>query len=131
MADIKHQFEAWAFSVLFIHIGGRNIGSVQSVLGVLTLFDVFCSGIVQEYSGATGDKGRLCRYYLLLRSAITNEIKGTPEDRKLKTCPTCMLPWLWRTSLGFFKHDEADDKEMNIIIDNSSPYDIPFPHICK
>ena len=42
-----------------------------------------------------------------------------------------MLPWLWQTSQGFSNHNEADDKQMNILIDKSSPYDIPFPRACK
>jgi hypothetical protein len=52
MTDNKHQFDTWVFSELYI-----QIGDVQSVVGVLTWFNVFCLGIVQEYSGATGDKG--------------------------------------------------------------------------
>jgi hypothetical protein len=104
---------------------------VPSLVAILAFFDVFCSGVVQEYSDATGDKGRLARYYCLLREAITDEINTTPEDQELQQCPTCMLPWLWRTSLGFFNHDEADDKQMNILTEKSSTYHRPFPHACK
>jgi hypothetical protein len=131
MPHNEHQFDTWMFGELYVQIGGRNFKSVQSVVAMFALFDVFCSGTVQEYSGTTGDKGRLSRYYLLLRAAITDEINATPEDQDLRACPTCMLPWLWRTSQGFFNHDEADDQHMNILIEKSSPYDMLFPHTCK
>ncbi len=125
------RFSIWKFNEGSIWIGDRTLMVMRSLVAVFTLFDVFCSSTVKEYSGTAGDKGQLCVYYLLLQEAIATEACRTPEHEPLRTCPTCMLPWLWRTSLGFFNHNEADDKEMTRIMAGSSPYDIPFAHQCK
>ena len=114
-----------------IQIGDHTLTVVQSVVAVFTMFDVFCSSTIEEYSGAARDKGQLCVYYLLLQEAIATETRRTPEHESLRPCPPCMLPWLWYTSLGFFNHNEANDKEMTRIMCRSSPYDIPFAHQCK
>jgi len=78
MTHNGHHFDTWVFGELYVQMGNRNLDSVQSVVAVFALFNIFCSGIVEAYSGATGDIGQLSRYYLLLRAAITNEIKTTP-----------------------------------------------------
>jgi len=131
MTHNEHRFDTWVFGSIYVQIGDRNFKSVPSLVAMFAFFDVFCSGVLQEYSDAIGDKGRLTRYYRLLRAAITDEINTTPEDQELRQCPTCMLPWLWRTSQGFFNHDEADDEQMDILTEKPLPYDIPFPHSCK
>ena len=131
LGDLR--FTPWKFSGNSVRIGQRIVSLHDTLLPIIATFDVFCCSTLRDVEHNPCTLTRKETYYLLLRSAVTTELEIVSDQQKLlDTSPKSMNPWLWRTALGYFDHDDNDnEKLMNLYDASSSLYDEPFPNSRK
>jgi hypothetical protein len=101
----------WKFSDSAINVGMRDVHVRPQLLFPLAWFDVFSTSVYLS-SGLSEGERRLKLYYLMLRKELEMHLENVPEGVELDRCPSCIWPWLWRTSLGYFSHDDVDHSNM-------------------
>jgi len=121
------EVKPWRFSENSVLMGDERVCIDSSLLAVFAMFDVFCSSTVMR---RVGNDARLQAYYCSLQNHIADEVQSTRKGATLARCPCCILPWLWRTVLGFFRHDDSDDRAMKDLCGGVEIYDTPFPIHC-
>lgn len=89
----------------------RDVHVRPQLLFPLAWFDVFSTSVYLS-SGLSEGERRLKLYYLMLRKELEMHLENVPEGVELDRCPSCIWPWLWRTSLGYFSHDDVDHSNM-------------------
>jgi hypothetical protein len=111
----------------------KGIPISHIMLFPLGWFDVFAtSAVAMRSTRADTLSNRVGNYYCLLRTSIENDLRGAAEnDGKARSCPSCMQPWLWRTALGVFQHDDHSAEELLRDAEQSDLYNTPFPVYCK
>ena len=122
-------YSIWLFTENSINMGEQDICVSNSLLFVLALFNVFCLSAALRL-GSEHER-RAHHYYIKLQNAVAAEVHQTSvEQGMLTTCPTILMPWLWRTSLGFFDHDEKEDDAVYQLSKGTKFYETSFPHEC-
>ena len=121
------EFSPWLFRENSIKLGSHTTLLSPHVSQMLALFDVFSSSAIHGQAGVSDAKGQLSMYYSKLRTRIANELTKSLSGKPWEVVPDSMSPWSWRVSLGFFNHDEKDDKIMTLLMENIQLYEHLFP----
>jgi hypothetical protein len=113
----------WKFADGYVQMGdGVKVATTPNVQTVLALFDVFCRSSQKDEV----TDNRLFQYYCHLRECISKEVQEDLKNREvLVQVPMAVSPWLWRTALGYFSHDESDDAAMKNL--DGRYIDVLFP----
>ena len=121
--------EVWGFSENSLQIEKKPMFQIAAaVRDVLALFNVFCCSVAQEHRKGNVEKRSLCHYYLQLQHAVGQEVAlMVNRDGSLKMHPNCLNPWLWRTSVGYFEHDDLDHARFMRSAAQDDVYETRFP----
>jgi hypothetical protein len=125
--DIRPPFKPWLFQENSVTMGQCHAITSNNILDALAMFDVFCAHSLHPKSTSNP---QLQSYYVCLQNAIEKEFQSISEGNVVESYPQCMEPWLWRTSLGYFQHNDSDDQEIHRYNQGGLIFVTRFAHYC-
>jgi len=130
--QLEADFTPWAFSENAVNVGNGKMPVSQDIILLLALFDVISTSITLSTSPSDNSSFmHLKKYCILLRQTTQAQMDGGQGNKTIETCPLCLEPWLWRTALGRFQHDQADHEFFIKSVGYDREDGCPFPVTCE